>query len=77
MANPNELNPNIHNVDPELNGPRVPDDKIYRLMRRLPVANGPATSELVEPESKARRAIASPRRGHRLNRRAPLRRPVP
>jgi membrane fusion protein (multidrug efflux system) len=54
MANPNELNPNIHNVDPELSGPRVPDDKIYRLMRRLPVANGPATSELVEPESKAR-----------------------
>jgi membrane fusion protein (multidrug efflux system) len=52
MANPNELNPNIRNADPEQSSAGVPDDKIYRLMRRLPEARGSGTGELAEPESK-------------------------
>ena len=52
MANPNEIEPNIHSADSVPSGPRLPDDKVYRLTRRLPEARGPGTGELAEPESK-------------------------
>src|ERR1700682_5040659 len=52
MADLNELNPNIHNADSEQSSPRVADDKIYRLARRLQEARGSGTGELSEPESK-------------------------
>ena len=52
MADLNELNPNIHNADSEQSSPRVADDKIYRLARRLQEARGSGTGELAEPESK-------------------------
>ena len=48
MANPNEIN--IHSADSEQSGPRIPDDKVYRLTRRLSGAKGSGT--VVEPESK-------------------------
>jgi membrane fusion protein (multidrug efflux system) len=50
MADLNELNPTIHNS--EQSGPRVADDKIYRLTRRLQEARGSGTGELAKPESK-------------------------
>jgi len=50
MANPNEINSNIHSADSEQSGPRIPDDKVYRLRRRLSEAKGSGT--VVEPESK-------------------------
>src|SRR6267378_2183059 len=52
MANPNEINSNIHSADSEQSGPRIPDDKVYRLTRRLSEAKGSGTGEVVEPESK-------------------------
>src|SRR3982074_605679 len=52
MADLNELNPDIDNADSEQSGPRVADDKIYRLARRLQEARGSGTGELAEPESK-------------------------
>src|ERR1700681_2530262 len=52
MADLNELNPNIHNADSEQSSPRVADDKIYRLARRLQEARGSGTGGLPEPESK-------------------------
>jgi membrane fusion protein, multidrug efflux system len=52
MADLNELNPNIHDADFEQGGPRIADDKIYRLTRRLQEARGSAAAELAEPESK-------------------------
>ena len=54
MADPNEINPTIYSTDSEPSGPRVPDDKVYRLTRRLPEAKGSGTAEIVKPESKAR-----------------------
>ena len=54
MADPDEINPTIYSTDSEPSGPRVPDDKVYRLTRRLPEAKGPSTGEIVKPESKAR-----------------------
>jgi membrane fusion protein (multidrug efflux system) len=50
MANPNELNPNVHNAATEQSGPRLPDDKVYRLAHRLSEAKG--TGETAKPESK-------------------------
>ena len=38
MADPDEINPTIYSTDSEPSGPRVPDDKVYRLTRRLPEA---------------------------------------
>lgn len=52
MADLNELNPNIRNANSEQSGPRVADDKIYSLARRLPEPRGSSTGELAEPESK-------------------------
>src|ERR1700722_3910596 len=52
MANPNEIEPNIHSADSVPSGPRLPDDKVYRLTRRLRGASAPGTGELAEPESK-------------------------
>jgi membrane fusion protein (multidrug efflux system) len=54
MADPNEINPTIYSTDSEPSGPRVPDDKVYRLTRRPPEAKGSGTAEIVKPESKAR-----------------------
>jgi len=50
MANPNEIDSNIHSADSEQSGPRIPDDKVYRLTRRLSEAKVSGT--VVEPESK-------------------------
>jgi len=52
MANPNEINPNIDDAESDQSGPRVPDDKVYRLTRRLSEAKGSGAGEVVEPESK-------------------------
>jgi membrane fusion protein (multidrug efflux system) len=52
MTHQNEINPNIRNAASEQSGAGVPDDKIYRLMRRLPEARGSGAGELAEPESK-------------------------
>jgi len=52
MADPDEINPTIYSTDSEPSGPRVPDDKVYRLTRRLPEAKGSGTGEIVKPESK-------------------------
>jgi len=64
MADPNEINPTIYSTDSEPSGPRIPDDKIYRLTRRLPEAKGSGTGEIVKPESKVgpddRRPAARP-----------------
>src|ERR1700682_2847707 len=60
MADLNELNPNIHNADSEQSSPRVADDKIYRLARRLQEARGSGTGELTEPESKVGQDDARP-----------------
>ena len=55
MADPDEINPTIYSTDSEPSGPRVPDDKVYRLTRRPPEAKGsPGTGEIVKPELKAR-----------------------
>jgi len=52
MANPNEINPNIRDADFEQSGPRVRDDRVYRLTRRRSEAKGSDTGEVVEPQSK-------------------------
>src|ERR1700736_1862389 len=52
MANPNEINPNIRDADFEQGGPRVRDDRVYRLTRRRSEAKGSDTGEVVEPQSK-------------------------
>src|ERR1700730_11305203 len=52
MANPNEINPNIRAADFEQGGPRVRDDRVYRLTRRRSEAKGSDTGEVVEPQSK-------------------------
>src|SRR6202790_4594666 len=52
MANPNEINPNIRDADFEQSGPRVRDDRVYRLKRRRSEATGSDTGEVVEPQSK-------------------------
>jgi membrane fusion protein (multidrug efflux system) len=52
MADPNEINPTIYSTDSEPSGPRIPDDKIYHLTRRLSEAKGSGTGEIVKPESK-------------------------
>jgi membrane fusion protein, multidrug efflux system len=52
MADPDEINPTIYSTVSEPSGPRVPDDKVYRLTRRLSEAKGPGTGEIVKPESK-------------------------
>src|SRR6202795_4583758 len=52
MANPNEINPNIRDADFEQSGPRVRDDRVYRLKRRRSEAKGSDTGEVVEPQSK-------------------------
>ena len=52
MADPDEINPTIYSTDSEPSGPRVPDDKVYRLTRRLSEAKGSGTGEIVKPESK-------------------------
>src|ERR1700694_2338917 len=44
MANPNEINPNIDDAESDQSGPRVPDDKVYRLTRRLSEAKGSGVS---------------------------------
>src|SRR3984893_15985361 len=63
MANPNEINPNIRDADFEQGGPRVRDDRVYRLTRRRSEAKGSDTGEVVEPQSKVgpeARASAEP-----------------
>src|ERR1700737_3844279 len=52
MANPNEINPNIRDADFEQSGPRVRDDRVYRLTPRRSEAKGSDTGEVVEPQSK-------------------------
>src|ERR1700730_18347136 len=52
MADPDEIDPNIYSTDSEPSGPRVADDKVYRLARRLSEARGSGTGEIVKPESK-------------------------
>jgi membrane fusion protein (multidrug efflux system) len=52
MANPDEINPNILTAHSEPSGPRVLDEKIYRLTRRLSAARGSDAGEAFEPESK-------------------------
>jgi membrane fusion protein, multidrug efflux system len=55
MADPDEINPTIYSTDSEPSGPRVPDDKVYRLTRRPPEAKGSSgTGEAAKPELKAR-----------------------
>src|ERR1700736_1776115 len=52
MANPNEINPNIRDADFEQSGPRVRDDRVYRLTRRRSEAKGSDTGEVVDPQAK-------------------------
>ncbi len=52
MANPDEIIPNIYRTGSEPGSPRVAEDKVYRLARRLSEAEGSGTGEIVKPESK-------------------------
>jgi membrane fusion protein (multidrug efflux system) len=52
MANPNEINPTIHGAESEPGGAHIPEEKVYRLTRRLSEARGSAASEAAEPEAK-------------------------
>jgi membrane fusion protein (multidrug efflux system) len=54
MADPDEINPTIYSTDSEPSGPRIPDDKVYRLTRRLSEAKGSGAGEAAKPELKAR-----------------------
>src|ERR1700738_2995791 len=52
MATANENDPRLHSAGARQSGPHGPEDKIYRLTRRLSETHGSSPSELVEPESK-------------------------
>jgi membrane fusion protein (multidrug efflux system) len=55
MANPNEINPKLHNPDAGQSGPHGPEDKIYRLTRSpLEVKDASDAGEAAKPELKAR-----------------------
>jgi membrane fusion protein (multidrug efflux system) len=55
MANPNEINPKLHNADAEQSGRHGPEDKIYRLRRSPPGAkDASGAGEAAKPELKAR-----------------------
>jgi membrane fusion protein (multidrug efflux system) len=55
MANPNEINPKLHNADAEQSDRHGPEDKIYRLRRSPPGAkDASGAGEAAKPELKAR-----------------------
>jgi membrane fusion protein (multidrug efflux system) len=55
MANPNEINPNLHSADAALSGHHGPQDKVYRLTRSATAAkDASGAGEAAKPESKAR-----------------------
>jgi membrane fusion protein (multidrug efflux system) len=55
MADPSEINPQLHSADAELSGHHGPAEKIYRLTRGTPAArDAPGARGAAKPESKAR-----------------------